>query len=420
MKKLFFTLALALCGAAASAQVVAVEEDLVVLEQQQPKKGWAGYETNRFFDNWEISIAGGAQGLTLNGTLGKEDFGSRRNHVNWQADFSLTKWFHPVMGARMQLQGGEYQSNTFTGAYMKNPYLFTHVDFMVNLSNWIGGERDDRVYYAVPFAGFGYHAMDFTDKFQEKWGTGTSHAFGFAAGLLNKFRVARGLDIELELKTWILPNSTMPAVIKSGNDRAAVAYSATIGLAYRFNKRGFKQASPFSVEDALAYQNAVAERDLALAELAEDNEDLSNDLAAAKAAAKKAEAEAQAAKKAAEMAKWGPNSVANEDIYLTTKGITFFNIGSTELSDKEKLRLDVIAAQIKDAPKEKIYVIGGHADPNTGSKARNTQLAEQRAKKVYDYLISKGVKAENLTYKGYSDSVSPFKNAAENRVTLIQ
>ena len=178
MKKLFFTLALALCGAVASAQVVAVEEDLVVLEQQQPKKGWAGYETNRFFDNWEISIAGGAQGLTLNGTLGKEDFGSRRNHVNWQADFSLTKWFHPVMGARLQLQGGEYQSNTFTGAYMKNPYLFTHVDFMVNLSNWIGGERDDRVYYAVPFAGFGYHAMDFTDKFQEKWGTGTSHAFG--------------------------------------------------------------------------------------------------------------------------------------------------------------------------------------------------------------------------------------------------
>ena len=33
---------------------------------------------------------------------------------------------------------------------MKDPYIFTHMDFMVNLSNWIGGERDDRVYYAVP------------------------------------------------------------------------------------------------------------------------------------------------------------------------------------------------------------------------------------------------------------------------------
>ena len=140
-------------------------------------------------------------------------------------------------------------------------------------------------------------------------------------------------------------------------------------------------------------------------------------------------AEAAAAKKAAEMAKWGPNPIPadqldgnayTDDIYLTSKGITFFNIGQTELSPKEKLRLDIIATQIKNAPKNKIYVIEGHADPQTGSKAVNTRLAEQRAKKVYDYLISKGVKAENLQYKGYSDTKSPFKTEQENRVTVIR
>ena len=56
----------------------------------------------------------------------------------------------------------------------------------------------------------------------------------------------------------------------------------------------------------------------------------------------------------------------------------------------------------------------------TGSKAVNTRLAEQRAKKVYDYLISKGVKAENLQYKGYSDTKSPFKTEQGNRVTVIR
>lgn len=144
---------------------------------------------------------------------------------------------------------------------------------------------------------------------------------------------------------------------------------------------------------------------------------------------RKAAAEAAAAKKAAEMAKWGPNPIPadqldgnayTDDIYLTSKGITFFNIGQTELSPKEKLRLDIIATQIKNAPKNKIYVIEGHADPQTGSKAVNTRLAEQRAKKVYDYLISKGVKAENLQYKGYSDTKSPFKTEQENRVTVIR
>ena len=79
-------------------QVVAVAEEIVVEEQQPKRRGWAGYETNRFFDNWEITVAGGAQIMVFNGTLGKDDFGSSRfNHINWQADFSLTKWFHPVM-----------------------------------------------------------------------------------------------------------------------------------------------------------------------------------------------------------------------------------------------------------------------------------------------------------------------------------
>lgn len=106
MKKLFITMALVLCAAAASAQVVAVAEEIVVEEQQPKRRGWAGYETNRFFDNWEITVAGGAQIMVFNGTLGKDDFGSSRfNHINWQADFSLTKWFHPVMGARLQIQG---------------------------------------------------------------------------------------------------------------------------------------------------------------------------------------------------------------------------------------------------------------------------------------------------------------------------
>ena len=47
-------------------------------------------------------------------------------------------------------------------------------------------------------------------------------------------------------------------------------------------------------------------------------------------------------------------------------------------------------------------------------------LNDQLTEKVYDYLISKGVKAENLQYKGYSDTKSPFKTEQENRVTVIR
>ena len=91
---------------------------------------------------------------------------------------------------------------------------------------------------------------------------------------------------------------------------------------------------------------------------------------------KKAAAEAAASKeKLPKMAKWGPNPIPadqldgnayTDDIYLTSKGITFFNIGQTELSPKEKLRLDIIATQNQEMRrKNKIYVIEGQCrSPN--------------------------------------------------------
>lgn len=427
MKKLFFTLALFLCVATVSAQTVIVEDEALVTEKPMPKKrGWAGYETRRFFDNWEIGVSGGVQYLSIRGILGKDDPGKALHHFHWQANFNLTKWFHPVMGARLQVQGGVYQKNLtgYPREYMKAPMIFPHVDFMVNMSNWIGGERDDRAYYAVLFAGFGYHATGFTDKFQKDWvefNEKTNQSFAFTAGLLNKFRVARGLDIELELKGWVLPSDGLPSVIlPASSDKMSFGYSATLGLAYRFNKRGWKQASPYTPEDIAAYRAAVAERDGVIAAVVAENDELTDDLAAAEAARRKAEADAAAAKKAAEMAKWGPNTAHSDDIYLTGRNITFFNIGSSELTAKEKVRLDVIATQIKGAPKSKVYLIEGHADAATGTKATNRRLAEARAKKVYDYLISKGVKAENLTYKGYGDTEKVFKTADENRMTIIR
>lgn len=115
------------------------------------------------------------------------------------------------MGARLQIQGGQYQNDTaFGNQYMKDPYIFTHMDFMVNLSNWIGGERDDRVYYAVPFAGFGYHVSGFTDKFQRDWGYGTDHSFAFTAGLLNKFRVCPALTSNWNSRLGCCPAATCP------------------------------------------------------------------------------------------------------------------------------------------------------------------------------------------------------------------
>ena len=174
-----------------------------VWAQDTPKKpSFAGFVSNGFWDNWEITLGGGAGTALSNGT-NQGSFGDR---INFEANFGLTKWFHPVTGMRLQLQGGRFANFDDVLGKAKWPYLFVHADFMLNFSNWAGGYREDRAYYAVPFAGFGYMASNFTDKSHENNGSGTHQSFAFTLGWLNKFRISPSFDFNIELKGLIAPS----------------------------------------------------------------------------------------------------------------------------------------------------------------------------------------------------------------------
>ena len=77
---------------------------------------------------------------------------------------------HPVVGLRAQLQGGWFNKRDVEMGKMEWLHMFVHTDLMLNVSNWIGGYRADRAWYAVPFVGFGYMASNFTDKSQRDYG----------------------------------------------------------------------------------------------------------------------------------------------------------------------------------------------------------------------------------------------------------
>lgn len=55
------------------------------------------------------------------------------------------------------------------------------------------------------------------------------------------------------------------------------------------------------------------------------------------------------------------------------------------------------------------FAISGHTD-STGSRKRNVELSERRANAVRDYLVSKGVSANNLTAKGYGPDLPVATN----------
>jgi outer membrane protein OmpA-like peptidoglycan-associated protein len=56
--------------------------------------------------------------------------------------------------------------------------------------------------------------------------------------------------------------------------------------------------------------------------------------------------------------------------------------------------------------------IEGHTD-NTGAESHNQTLSENRAKAVYDYLITAGIGKSRLTLKGYGFSRPVAGNESE-------
>ena len=77
----------------------------------------------------------------------------------------------------------------------------------------------------------------------------------------------------------------------------------------------------------------------------------------------------------------------------------FFDTGKSTLRPESEYELSQLTGLLNGMPKLKIE-LSGHTD-NRGSATMNQKLSEDRAKAVVDYLISKGINASRLTYKGY-------------------
>jgi OOP family OmpA-OmpF porin len=107
------------------------------------------------------------------------------------------------------------------------------------------------------------------------------------------------------------------------------------------------------------------------------------------------------------------------DIYLKPikKGATtklnnvYFETNSFALDGRSTAELNKLVAFMKINPSAKLE-LAGHTD-NVGNEADNLKLSGNRAKAVYDYLISKGIDKTRLTFKGYGKTQPIADNNTE-------
>ncbi len=89
----------------------------------------------------------------------------------------------------------------------------------------------------------------------------------------------------------------------------------------------------------------------------------------------------------------------------------YFPSNSNELTSNSLFVLDGFIEFLDENPAINI-AIHGHTD-DIGSDESNQLLSEDRAKSVYEYLISKGINKNRMTYKGFGESEPIATNTTE-------
>ncbi|MFM2068230.1 MAG: hypothetical protein RLZZ584_3139 [Pseudomonadota bacterium] len=102
---------------------------------------------------------------------------------------------------------------------------------------------------------------------------------------------------------------------------------------------------------------------------------------------------------------------ADNQLKLNIPNDVSFDVGSATLKPSLRTVLDSFAASVKGDAKVQVAVVG-HTD-STGSAASNLALSNERARHVKDYLVGKGVHAEQVGTSGKGEEQPVADNGTD-------
>lgn len=393
MKKLLLTCAMAAFAVSAFSQGVQPYDRSLGTYERVTQRG--PYLTNRFFDNMFLSVGGGVN-LYLGSGDNLGDFGKRLAPA---LDVSLGKWVTPSVGLRLQYTGLQgrgfspvmtpYTSSTpeADGLYKKLfNMMYIHGDVMWNISNAIGGYREDRTWDFVPYIGAGV----------ARTGKNGARNVQLAAtvGLINEIRLGGVVDLLIEARYMVAKPELDHFV---GGKPIDGMVSLTAGLSFKLGpKGGFKRPEQPVPANYTPYERRISELEQQQAADRARIDELNRALEAAKN-------------------RPAPKPVV-EAVPATMT--VFFTIGSAAISPENQVNLENIAAYIKKSS-AKSFQVTGYADSSTGTAKRNLQLSGLRADAVADALVKLGVDRSKLIVEG-KGGTSAFGNPSLCRIVEVE
>ena len=372
-KKIFLTAFACLAFGAIFAQ------DVVVKESVEYSSDKFKVETNGFWDNWFIGIAGGAQ-VYYGDHDNRCDFVDR---IAPAAEIAVGKWITPGFGVRFMYSGLQAKGATQNGAHStgdavpgKGGHGFwlteqkfdmgnLHADFMLNCSNLFFGYNEKRIWNCSPYFGIGWARV---------YDSPSSKEVAANIGINNSFRLSAAFDANIDIRGMYAADRFDG---EDGGKFSEGMWSLTAGITYKFKKRGWDRSK--TVTRNLYDNTAINDLRRQLNDMVAENGRLKDALANCE------------------------KSSERVVVMRPAANIVTFKINKSKLTNEARVNLGFMAESIKSGDPNAVYTITGHADKGTGSAKTNERLSRERAEAVYKCLVEEfGVNEKQLRidYKG--------------------
>ena len=388
------------------------------------------YITNSTGSNWFLGIGAGLS-TSFSKKIGIFSEFSLKN--DWDAEIFVGKWFTPVVGTRFGYKGGtnnfgfddkKYSSKRFeSGEQIRFGYF--HGDFLFNLSNAIGGYKENRRWNFIPYLGGGIFGINDGH---------TDVKAAVSAGLYNEIRLSRAVNLFLDFGLMSFEN---PVGLKDKEtkknvvDRKTVFAArpmymptANVGISINLSrKKNFDRAGSASEEVGTTEPNDYDRINERLKQLEDENNNLKNENDNLKDSLENAQkAIDDLEKKNNDLA---DNQNANNEVNPNNNVqsakimplVIYFPRGSAVINDTEMAHFEQWLSLHNEAARELHITITGSADSHTGTAAFNQMLAQERANVLKRLLAANGFK--NVTTKTLINDSLGSTNA-RNRAAKLE
>ena len=388
-------------------------------ETLQSDSKTAGYKTafkhSGAGENWFLTIGGGGQTFFGDQSWQSGNPAKTLDHITWQANAALGKWFTPYFALRLKGQGGPLTGyvKQIDGSYYKQnmQYYNVHLDAMWNWANYWGVYSPSKVVSFGPYVGLGYaHRLQTTDakldggvlpKIDPSWVPNAGLAQGFYqrysdvmsvnGGLFLGFNLSKRISLDFDFGAAIVPDY-FNRIVQRAENEAIVGVSG--GITFKLGKVGFESVEPMDyalINDLNGKINA----------LRDENSKLSKRPISCP-----------------ECPKVEAPIVKETNVINYVPNVVFFRISSDRIDPHQKISI-YNTAQFMNNTGSKIKVIG-YADRGTGTSAYNLDLSRRRAQNVArELMMTYKIPSDRITVEWKGSEVQPYAKNDWNRVVIM-